>query len=153
MQKSSRHSRITGHSGAASILYWLSKRGFECAHVDHTGIDLIARRPATEEVLSISVKFRSRIDPKDEAGVNLLHKNDEKIEAACRAFRCVPYVAVVGDQGETVREFVTTPSHARTQYPGQSWRMSPAMIKRYQKDPQVESFELVSRAGDWMAER
>jgi Holliday junction resolvase-like predicted endonuclease len=153
MQKSSRHSKITGNFGEALILYWLSKRGFECAHVDNTGIDLIARRPATDEVLGISVKCRSRTEPRDDAGVNLLHANDEKIEAACRAFRCVPYVAVVVDQGETVRGFLTTLNHARTRYPGQSWRMSPAMIKLYENDPLVESFELVSRAGDWMAER
>jgi Holliday junction resolvase-like predicted endonuclease len=60
MQKSSRHSKITGNFGEALTLYWLSKRGFECADVDHTGIDLIARRPLSEEVLGISVNCRSR---------------------------------------------------------------------------------------------
>ncbi len=103
-------------------------------------------------MLGISVKCRSRTEPRDGAGVNLLHENDEKIEATCLAFRCVPYVAVVVDQGETVRGFLTTLNHARTRYPGQSWRMSPAMIKHYENDSLVESFELVSRAGDWLAE-
>jgi len=153
MQKSSRHSKITGNFGEALILYWLSKRGFECADVDHTGIDLIARRPSSEEVLGISVKCRSRTEVSDETGVNLLHTNDEKIEGACRAFRCIPYVAVVVDQGNTVRGYLTTLRHVRTEYPGQSWRMSSAMTQRYEKDPLIESFELVSRAGDWMAER
>jgi Holliday junction resolvase-like predicted endonuclease len=153
MQKSSRHSKITGNFGEALILYWLSKRGFECANVDHTGIDLIARRPASEEVLGISVKCRSRTEARDEAGVNLLHANDNKIERACHAFGCVPYVAVVVDQGNTVRGYLTTLQHARDQYPGQSWRMSPAMIKLYENDPRVEWFELASQAGDWLAER
>jgi Holliday junction resolvase-like predicted endonuclease len=153
MQKGSRHSKITGNFGEVLILYWLSKRGFECAHVDHTGIDLIARRPSSEEVLGISVKCRSRAEANDEAGVNLLHKSDDKIEAACRAFGCVAYVAVVVDQGETVRGYLTTLHHARTEYPGQSWRMSPAMTKRYENDPHIEWFELASRGGDWMAER
>ena len=152
MQKSSRHSKITGNFGEALILYWLSKRGFECAHVDHTGIDLIARRPSSEEVLGISVKCRSRSEARDEAGVNLLYANDEKIELACRAFGCVPYVAVVDDQGTTVRGYLATLHHARTQYPGQSWRMSPAMTQKYESDPLIEWFELASRAGDWMAE-
>src|ERR1019366_7089243 len=42
------------------VLYWLSKHGFECARVDHTGIDLIARNPHSDEVMGISVKSRSR---------------------------------------------------------------------------------------------
>jgi Holliday junction resolvase-like predicted endonuclease len=152
MQKSSRHSKITGNFGEAMILYWLSKRGFECAHVDHTGIDLIARRPFSEEILGISVKCRSRTDPNDEAGVNLLHRHDEKIEAACRAFGCVPYVAVVVDQGSTIRGYLTAMNHVRTKYPGQSWRMSSAMTQQYESDPFIEWFELVNRAGNWMAE-
>ncbi len=152
MQKSSRHSKITGNFGEALILYWLSKRGFECADVDHTGIDLIARRPASDEVLGISVKCRSRAEPMDQAGVNLLHANDEKIEAACRAFGCVPYVAVVVDQGDTVRGYLATLQHVRTQYPGQSWRMTSAMTKQYEVDPHVEWFELAARAGNWLAE-
>ena len=153
MQKSSRHSKITGNFGEALILYWLSKRGFECANVDHTGIDLIARRPSSEEVLGISVKCRSRAEARDEAGVNLLHANDEKIEAACRAFGCVPYVAVVVDQGDTVRGYLATLQHVRTHYPGQSWRMSSAMTQQYEIDPRVEWFELASRTGNWLAER
>ncbi|MCA8995004.1 MAG: hypothetical protein KDA88_23710 [Planctomycetaceae bacterium] len=153
MQKSSRHSKITGNFGEALILYWLSKRGFECAHVDHIGIDLIARRPSSEEVLGISVKCRSRSDPKDEAGVNFLYKNDEKIEAACRAFRCVPYIAMVVDHGTTVRGYLTTLHHARTGYPGQQWRMSPTATEQYKCDPHVEWFELASISGNWPAER
>jgi Holliday junction resolvase-like predicted endonuclease len=153
MQKSSRHSKITGNFGEALILYWLSKRGFECAHVDHTGIDLIARRPLSDELLGISVKCRSRTETGDGAGVNLLNKDDEKVEAACRAFGCVPYVAVVVDQGNTVRGYLAKLQHVRTRYPGQSWRMSPAMTHEYEIDPHVEWFELVSRAGDWLAER
>ena len=153
MQKSSRHSKITGNFGEALILYWLSKRGFECANVDHTGIDLIARRPLSEEILGISVKCRSRSESRDEAGVNLLHANDKKIESACSAFGCVPYIAVVVDQGNTVRGYLTTLLHARTQYPGQSWRMAQDMTKQYEGDPLVEWFELASRAGNWLAER
>jgi Holliday junction resolvase-like predicted endonuclease len=60
LTKSSRHSKITGDFGEAIVLYLLSRHGFECARVDHTGIDLIARRPNSKEVLGISVKSRSR---------------------------------------------------------------------------------------------
>ena len=60
ISKSSRHAKITGDFGEALVLYWLSKYGFECARVDHTGIDLIARNPHTQELMGISVKSRSR---------------------------------------------------------------------------------------------
>lgn len=152
MQKSSSHSKITGNFGEALILYWLSKRGFECADLDHTGIDLIARRPSSDEVLGISVKCRSRAEGTDETSVNLPYKDDEKVKAACHAFHCVPYVAVVVDQGSAVRAYLTTLQHLRTRYAGPSWHMTQAKIKRYEIDPQVESFELVSRAGNWLAE-
>jgi hypothetical protein len=62
IQKSSRHSKITGDFAESLILYWLSKYGFESAKVDHTGIDLIARNTVTNEVMGISVKSRSRND-------------------------------------------------------------------------------------------
>jgi hypothetical protein len=81
--------------------------------------------------------------------VNLLHKDDEKIERACMAFQCVPYIAVVVDQGSLVRGYLTTLAHLRRDYPGQSWRMSPAMIERYRSDTNIEYFELASRAGNW----
>lgn len=55
ISKSTRHAKITGDFGETLVLYWLSKYGFECAPVDHTGIDIIARNPHTQEVLGISV--------------------------------------------------------------------------------------------------
>ena len=61
MEKSSRHAKIAGDFGEALVLYWLSRSGFECARVDHTGIDLIAKRPRSDELLGISVKTRSRV--------------------------------------------------------------------------------------------
>ena len=41
ISKSSWHSKITGDLGEALVLYWLSKHGFECARVDHTGNDAV----------------------------------------------------------------------------------------------------------------
>jgi Holliday junction resolvase-like predicted endonuclease len=151
MQKSSRHSKITGDFGEALMLYWLSKRGFECARVDHTGIDLIARRPKSEEVLGVSVKSRSRNEGKEAVGINLLRRDDHKIELACQAFHCVPYVAVVADQGNVVRAFLVPLMHARSLAPGGSWGMSPRKVLRYKADSRIESFELESRDGDWRA--
>ena len=151
MLKSSRHSKITGDFGEALVLYWLSKRGFECARVDHTGIDLIARRPKSDEVLGISVKSRSRNEGKETEGINLLRVNDQKIESACKAFHCAPYVAIVADLGSSVCMFLLPLHYARKLAPGGSWGMSPQKVLSYKADDRIESFELESKHGDWRA--
>ena len=151
MQKSSRHSKITGDFGEALVLYWLSKRGFECARIDHVGIDLLARRLNSAEVLGISVKCRSRNEGRETSGVNLLRKHDEKIEKACKAFMSIPYVAIVADQGPILRGFLLPLSHLRKLAPGGSWSMSPNKVLSYKRDPLIDSFELESRDGNWRA--
>lgn len=151
MLKSSRHSKITGDFGEALVLYWLSKRGFECARVDHTGIDLIARRPRSDEVLGISVKSRSRNEGTEAEGINLLRRHDQKIKSACQAFHCVPYVAIVADLGSAVCMFLLSLEYARTLAPGGSWGMSPKKVLSYKTDSRIESFELESKHGDWRA--
>ena len=133
------------------MLYWLSKRGFECARVDHTGIDLIARRPNSSEVLGISVKCRSRNEGKENENVSIRRKDDVKIKEACAAFKCVPYVAIVADQGSAVRGFLAPLKYARRLAPGGSWGMTEHQVLNYKKDRRIESFELESRDGDWRA--
>lgn len=151
MKKSSRHSKITGNVGETLVLYWLSKRGFECAGVDHTGIDIIARRPASDGILGISVKCRSRNESRKGAHVGLLRKDDKKIREACQAFGCVPYVAIVADQGYFLRGFLAKLDHARSLSAGEGWLMSDGMIKRYKVDPSIEYFELANADGSWLA--
>jgi transposase InsO family protein len=73
IKKSTRHAKITGDFGEALVLYWLSKYGFECAAVDHTGIDIIARNPHTKEVMGISVMRRSRNEGAEEDLDRWLH--------------------------------------------------------------------------------
>ena len=84
--KSTRHSKITGDFGEAVVLYLLSRHGFECARIDHTGTDLIARRPNSTEVLGISVKSRSRQVGTENDYVSLPHEGFVKAKAACDAF-------------------------------------------------------------------
>jgi Holliday junction resolvase-like predicted endonuclease len=86
ISKSSRHSKITGDFGEALVLYWLSKHGFECARIDHTGIDLIARNPHTSEVMGISVKGRSRNPGKEDTTVRIAKEDLQKAQEACIAF-------------------------------------------------------------------
>ena len=153
INKSTRHAKLAGDFGETLVVYWLSKYGFECAKVDHTGIDLIARNPDTKEVLGISVKSRTRSSGTENEYVRLPADDFDKIEAACTAFNCVPYLAVVVDARETIRAFITSVSHALELYPrtpsGSGWRMSPAHLAKYAIDPQIMAFELQIKHGRW----
>jgi Holliday junction resolvase-like predicted endonuclease len=154
MEKSSRHAKITGDFGEALVLYWLSRSGFECARVDHTGIDLIAKRPRSEERLGISVKTRSRVPGKEAESVNIGRPEDlAKVEAACVAFQCVPYFGIVVDAARRVSVFLVSKAHLEYLYPGHprmvSWSMAPGWVKKYLADQQIESLELSTNSERW----
>jgi hypothetical protein len=144
--KSSRHSRIAGDFGEALVLYWLSKGGFECAQVDHTGIDLIARNRHTQELMGISVKTRTRYAGTETASVNLSHDGFDKAREACRAFGCQPYYAIVVDAGGAIRCFLLSLARLEELAPGRGrmsyWRMSPAQLAVYCSDPSIRFLEL-----------
>ena len=151
--KSSRHSKITGDFAEALVLYWLSKHGFECARVDHTGIDLIARNPRTEDLIGLSVKSRCRVPGREEDVLNIPADSFKKAELACKAFGCIPYFAIVVDAGDIVRSFILPmsrlialcPRTARNAY----WKMSEEHRARYAADPEVKVFELRSATMRW----
>jgi Holliday junction resolvase-like predicted endonuclease len=154
INKSTRHSKIAGDFGEMLVLYWLSKYGFECARVDHTGIDLIANNPHTKEIMGISVKSRTRTAGQERTDVSITVKDVENIEKACKAFRCSPYVAIVVDGKDVIRVFIT--SLARLLYyfpkkPFSGWKMTPSHLTRYANDPQVMAFELEIKQGNWWA--
>ncbi|MBZ5588164.1 MAG: hypothetical protein LAO05_06335 [Acidobacteriia bacterium] len=154
VEKSSRHAKITGDFGEALVLYWLSRSGFECARVDHTGIDLIAKRPRSGERLGISVKTRSRLPGKEAESVNIGHPKDlAKVEAACSAFQCVPYFAIVVDAARRVSVFLVSKAHLEQLYPGRSglvsWSMAPSWVKKYLADAQIQSLEFSTNSERW----
>jgi hypothetical protein len=96
LEKSSRHSKITGDMGEALVCYLLSKAGWETGRLDHTGIDVIASRNGMR--LGISVKSRSRHERRNDASINLPRKNIEYTNAACAAFGLEPAYAFVCDR-------------------------------------------------------
>ena len=104
--KSSRHSKITGDFAEKLVLYWLSKYGFECACIDHTGIDILARNPHTKELMGISVKCRSRNIGAEKDSVSIPNKNFKKAEEACETFGCNPYFAIVVDKADKIHVFI-----------------------------------------------
>ena len=153
ISKSSRHSKITGDFAERLVLYWLSKYGFECAYVDHVGLDLLARNPHTRELMGISVKSRSRIVPREGSPVAIPLDNLHKLDAACKAFGCSPYVAIVVDAARTITTFILSKTHLLKVAPpgkaGISWSMSDAALKRYAADPDIKGFRFATETWNW----
>lgn len=153
--KSSRHSKIAGDFGETLVLYWLSKSGFECASVDHIGIDLIARHPRRPEVMGISVKSRTRTSGTENDYVIVRRGDFDKAQAACDAFGCVPYFAIVVDADSMIRVFITAMEHFLELFPltssgGSGWKMSDAYLEQYASDPKVAIFELRADTKKWL---
>ena len=150
--KSSRHSKITGDFAEGLVLYWLSKHGFESARVDHTGLDLIARNPHTNELMGISVKARSRNVGTENTVLSVDRDNIEKLNAACKAFGCVPYFAFVVDAGSAIHCFIVTLQYVVTasgERKKLQWSMRPRDLERYQSDKQVIMFNFQSKTVRW----
>lgn len=153
IRKSSRHSKITGDFSEALVLYWLSKHGFECARVDHTGIDLIARNPHTNEVMGISVKGRTRNPGKEKRYVRIAKEDLQKVQEACLAFGCVPYFAIVVDAADCIRVFMTSMEHLVELHAPTAtsvgWKMTKEYLNRYYDDSAIMIFELHATTPRW----
>jgi hypothetical protein len=145
IEKSSRHSKIAGDFAESLVLYWLSKYNFECAKVDHTGIDLIARNKKTNELMGISVKGRTRKKGKEKDDVSILNTDFEKAQSACEAFGCVPYFAIVVDRKDKIMMFILSMEKVLGLFPrgktASAWRMTDEYLNKYSKDPDIRSVE------------
>ena len=153
--KSSRHSKITGDFAERLILSWLSKHGFECAYVDHVGLDIIARNPHTPEVLGISDKSRCRARGMEGEYVKIPIENMVKLKTAAKAFDCTPYFAVVVDEFDIIYAWILPMSHMlhlhpqwrrRTQI---GWKMTRRAIAEYDTDPNIQCFKLSTTTNRW----
>jgi hypothetical protein len=151
--KSSRHSKITGDFAEALVLYWLSRDGFECARIDHTGIDLLARNRHTHELMGISVKSRSRFVGTETRVVNIPRDNLHKARAACEAFGSTPHFAFVVDGANVIRCYLLSLARfeqvARTRGAAFYWQMSPVALQSYALDSEIKRFELQATTSSW----
>jgi hypothetical protein len=143
--KRSNHSKITGDFAEALVLYWLSKYGFGCARVDHTGIDLIARNStAPKDIMGVSVKSRSRPPPAD-ASITIRADSFTKAQKACDAFHCVPYFAIAVDAKETIPVFITSMTHFLEVCPvrqrGAYWKVSLQYLNEHLTDDKIMMFQ------------
>ena len=153
IRKGSRHSKITGDFAESLVLYWLSKYGFECAKVDHTGIDLIARNNKTNELMGISVKGRSRSEGAEEEYVSIRNTDFEKARSACDTFGCVPYFAIVVDRKDKIMMFILSMEKVLGLFPrGQTasgWKMTDKYLNEYSKDTDIRSVEFDHKTIRW----
>lgn len=154
--KSTRHSKITGDFTENLVLYWLSKYGFECANVDHTGIDIIANNPITKEVMGISVKSRSRNEGKEGQYLSIPNENFEKVDDACKAFNCKPYFAIVIDEKSTISVFILSKEKLLNYFPMRKtvvgWKMTKSWLKKYEEDKEIIKIKFDYKTSDWWNE-
>jgi Holliday junction resolvase-like predicted endonuclease len=157
IKKSSRHSKITGDFAEGLVLYWLSKHGFESARIDHTGIDLIARNPVTNELMGISVKSRSRYKGTEKESLGISNDNFKKIEEACQTFGCKPYFALLVDADNSFTIFILSKDKLLKLYPmGKSqsaWRMGAADLPKYKADKDIIIIEFKYNTHSWWAKK
>ncbi len=158
MKKSSRHSKITGDFSEAIVLYWLSKHGYECAKIDHTGIDLIARPSSSTDVWGISVKSRSRYVGTEGISITIPIDGFKKAELACRAFKCIPFYAIVVDGGSKVRCFVMSLDVLKEHVTGggdenRYWNMSQKYLDQYGEDTRIMRFQLNLEHCSWEGQK
>lgn len=145
-KKSTRHSKLTGDFGEALLLNWLSKYGYECARVDHTGIDLIARDLKEKGPWGISVKCRSRYDGTENNQIRLPVDGFQKAREACEAFSREPYYGIIIDGAQKIRCYLLSLERLE-QIVGKGgdnryWRMNAEWLAEYERDPQIMRFEL-----------
>lgn len=144
---SSNHAKITGNFAEHFVLYSLSKAGYECVHADHTGLDILARNPRTSELMGISVKARSRNPHNRTDHLSIPNDNFKKLDAACAAFSCHPYFAIVIDDNQQLIAYLLTMQHLHKIHPPgarvTSWKMTDAYRRQYDDDKVIMKLKLM----------
>ena len=154
INKGSRHSQIVGKFGEYMICNWLSRSHFEVVNADQTGIDIIAYNQDTKERLGITVKSRTRTDRSEKDVVFLFRQGDrEKLQKACDAFSCVPWVAVYVETTRSSDLYLTSLKNFDDKYRSEAqtegWKMSPGYKKRYEDDKEVKHIEIAFQVKCW----
>ncbi len=153
INKSSRHSKITGDFAEGIVLYWLSKHGFETTRVDHTGIDIIARNPVTNELIGISVKSRSRQVGTEKNYLGIPNRNFEKADKACETFGCVPYFAILIDAIDTITIYILSKEKLLEINPMgktlSAWKMGENYTEKYKSDKDIKIIEFKYETLNW----
>jgi hypothetical protein len=157
--KSTRHQKIIGDCGELIICNWLSRSGMEVSIVDHTGIDILAYNPPTQQRIGITVKSRTRTVGKEESPVNIFSyqngKNDrQKVLAACEAFACDPWLAVYVESTDQAEIYLTSLSNYDAKYRREGkaiddWKMGQEHQDKYNTDPLVKQIKIKFQGTNW----
>lgn len=158
--KSTRHQKIIGDYGEALLCNWLSRSGFEVTIVDHTGIDIVAYNPQTEQRLGISVKSRTRKQGTENTSVNVFSyqkgKNDrQKVLNACEAFAAEPWIAIYVESSSFADLYLLSLKHYDQEYQGNEkraiddWKMGRKYRERYQADPEIRKIRMDFSGSSW----
>ena len=158
--KSSRHQKIIGDCGENIICNWLSRSGFEVTIVDHTGLDIIALNPSTQERLGITVKSRTRNLGKEESSVNIFSyqkdKNDkQKLLDTCKAFACEPWIAIYVETSNSADIYLTSLNNYDEKYSTKigkaldDWKMNKKYREMYREDVNVKHVRIEFQEVNW----
>lgn len=140
---SSNHYQITGDFGEHLVLYLLSKNGYECAHVQHVGIDIIASKGNRR--IGISVKSRSRKTgkkPDNAITIQNIAGHIQKMKGTCKAFGCEEYFAFVIDQKGSIKVVITPLKVVIEKYKISNTSSQNVNIEKLAKDRRSKIFQL-----------
>ena len=160
IDKSSRHQKIIGCFGEHAICNWLSRSGFEVTIVDHTGIDIIAYDPKSDRRFGITVKSRTRKRRTETQDVTLFRyhrrRDDrEKLQKACEAFKCEPWIGVYVETQDAADLFLTSLENYEEKYrrgagkSTDSWKMTDKAKRSYDEDPNVMHVRMKFETIQW----
>ena len=157
--KSTRHQRIIGDYGEMLICNWLSRSGFEVTVVDHTGIDIVAYNPKTEERLGITVKSRTRNVGTERTSVSIFYsgkvkRDREKVREACKAFACEPWIGIYVETANSADVYLTSLKNYDSKYRKKGgtlddWKMNEKHRESYASDPNVKHIHIAFNARHW----
>ena len=159
MDKSDRHSKITGDFGEHFLLYFLSKLNYEAALIDYTGIDILAYDKTRNKKIGISVKARSRTLLRPTDGLLVHGGNYEKIISSCKYFDCEPWICIIIDkpqeQGSKIFLFLLSLDALCKYYPNFktgkefTFSMATTQLNKYNNDQNIFKIEFEYKASKW----
>ena len=152
IDKSTRHQKIIGDYGEWLVCNWLSRSRFEVSIVDHTGIDVIAYNPSTNQRLGITVKARTRNPGKEKTDVTIFRRkkdDHQKLLDACKAFACDPWIAVYVETTDIGDVYITSLWNFERRYGGTSWKMGEKSKLLYDMDPDIKHIRFEFHTTSW----
>jgi hypothetical protein len=160
IEKSSRHQHIIGKFGEYMLCNWLSRSRFEVAIVDHTGLDLVAFNPRTEQRIGITVKSRTRSIGTETTSVNLFSyrkgKDDrQRLLEACYSFGCEPWIAIYVETKNFADLYLTSLDNYDKRYRTKvgravdTWGMASKHRTLYGEDKEVKHIKIDFHQQNW----